>query len=86
MTILGDKLTKHRERLGLSTQDLAVSAGLLNSRVRALEAGIEDGYGVPIATLPTLSALARALGISPLLLAAAAFEDLECASAPAGDV
>lgn len=78
MTILGDKIAHHRNRLGLSIQDLAVSAGLLNSRVRALEAGIEDGYRVPIATLPTLAALARALGISPLVLATAAFDDLEC--------
>jgi transcriptional regulator with XRE-family HTH domain len=75
MTSLGDKITKHRERLGLSIQDLAVNAGLYNADLLAIETGAYGAVAAP--RLATLAALARALGISPLLLAAAAFDDLE---------
>ena len=74
MTALGDKITKHRERLGWSRQDLAVNAGLHNTYVSHLEDGLMQ---VPVQIM-AIAVLARALGISPLVLAAAAFDDLGC--------
>ena len=82
MTALGDKIAQHRERLGLSVQDLAVCSGLSKVHVRAFE------EGTPMAdnpTIATLAALSRALGVSPLVLAAAAFDDLGCECADASE-
>jgi transcriptional regulator with XRE-family HTH domain len=77
MTSLGDKIAHHRERLGLSVQDLAVLAGMTNAHLSA----IEDGTCLPryasTINIPILAALSRALGVSPLIMAAAAFDDLE---------
>ena len=72
MTALGDKIAKHRKRLGLSIDDLADRSGVMNVLLRLLE----DGPCRPDLKVATLLDLARALGVSPLLLAAAAFEDL----------
>lgn len=75
MTALGNKITHHRNRLGMSIQDLAVNSGMSNTILLAIEQGAYATIAAP--RLSTLAALARALGISPLLLAAAAFEDME---------
>ena len=58
---------------GLPSRVLADSSGLTRIHLAHLEQGKSRSQSI---TVETLAALARALGISPLLLAAAAFEDL----------
>jgi transcriptional regulator with XRE-family HTH domain len=76
MTALGDKIAHHRKRLGMTFQGLADKANLAEELVLRIEGAGMDGSGVATLRVGTLASLARALGVSPLLLAAAAFEDL----------
>jgi transcriptional regulator with XRE-family HTH domain len=78
MTALGDKIAHRRTRLGLSVQDLAVSAGMTNRDLSTLEEGSAWVQANQNPRVSTLAALSRALGVSPLVLAAAAFDDLGC--------
>lgn len=78
MTILGDKISRHRKRRGMTIEALAASTSMNNFELRSLE----DGWALlRNPGVSTLLRLARALGVSPLLLAAAAFEDLEAGDA-----
>jgi transcriptional regulator with XRE-family HTH domain len=71
MSALGDKILKHRRRMRMTLRSLAAKSGVSNPLICQLETGKQGNPGVA-----TLFKLARALEVSPLLLADAAFEDI----------
>jgi transcriptional regulator with XRE-family HTH domain len=73
MTILGDKIRQRREWLGRSQLSMADKARLTAQAWSMFEIGHLKARNP---TVTTLRDMGYALGLSPLALAAAAFEDL----------
>jgi ribosome-binding protein aMBF1 (putative translation factor) len=72
MTTLGDTIFWRRQRAGMSLRDLADAAGCTHTHIRDLERGASRNP-----TIRVLVGLARALGVPPARLAAAAICDHE---------
>jgi len=72
VTVLGQIILERRTKLGMSLADVGRAAGFTKSLVWELESGSTRNPGVK-----TLAGLARALGVTPMSLARAAFEDLD---------